>query len=103
MKIVEEKHNWLIDQQIDELEVLPPHTTTAHLPSEIRTQLKPHASDWIVLQQRHNWRHVKRDEFTRVFIKTKKGFYEWTDKSIDALRYKIAKSLVEIQNWSDSK
>ncbi|MGC0119040.1 T6SS phospholipase effector Tle1-like catalytic domain-containing protein [Pseudoalteromonas piscicida] len=73
MKIVEEKHNWLIDQQIDELEVLPPHTTTAHLPSEIRTQLKPHASDWIVLQQRHNWRHVKRDEFTRVFIKTKKG------------------------------
>ncbi|MEZ7207724.1 DUF2235 domain-containing protein [Pseudoalteromonas sp. DY56-GL79] len=73
MKIVEEKHNWLIDQQIDELEVLPPHTTTAHLPLEIRTQLKPHASDWIVLQQRHNWRHVKRDEFTRVFIKTKKG------------------------------
>ncbi|AXQ98335.1 T6SS phospholipase effector Tle1-like catalytic domain-containing protein [Pseudoalteromonas piscicida] len=73
MKIVEEKHNWLIDQQIDELEVLAPHTTTAHLPLEIRTQLKPHASDWIVLQQRHNWRHVKRDEFTRVFIKTKKG------------------------------
>ncbi|TMN33358.1 DUF2235 domain-containing protein [Pseudoalteromonas sp. S2755] len=73
MKIVEEKHNWLIDQQIDELEVLPPHTTTAHLPSEIRTQLKPHASDWIVLRQRHNWHHVKRDEFTRVFIKTKKG------------------------------
>ncbi|MCG7553305.1 DUF2235 domain-containing protein [Pseudoalteromonas sp. Of11M-6] len=73
MKIVEEKHNWLIDQQIDELEVLPPHTTTAHLPSEIRTQLKPHASDWIVLQQRHNWRYVQRDEFTRVFIKTKKG------------------------------
>ncbi|RXE85244.1 DUF2235 domain-containing protein [Pseudoalteromonas sp. A757] len=73
MRIVEEKHNWLIDQQIDELEVLPPHTTTAHLPSEIRTQLKPHASDWIVLRQRHNWRHVKRDEFTRVFIKTKKG------------------------------
>tara|TARA_B100001123_G_scaffold433692_1_gene558913 strand:+ start:132 stop:1067 length:936 start_codon:yes stop_codon:yes gene_type:complete len=36
-------------------------------------------------------------------IKTKKGFYEWTDKSIDALRYKIAKSLVEIQNWNDSK
>ena len=36
-------------------------------------------------------------------IKTKKGFYEWTDKSIDDLRYKIAKSLVEIHNWNDSK
>ena len=43
---------------------------------------------------------VKANE---IGIKTKKGFYEWTDKSIDALRYKIAKSLVEIQNWSDSK
>ena len=43
---------------------------------------------------------VKSNE---IGIKTKKGFYEWTDDSIDALRYKIAKSLVEIQNWDDSK
>ena len=41
---------------------------------------------------------VEEDE---IGIKTKKGFYEWTDESIDALKYKIAKSLVEIQNWDD--
>lgn len=73
MKVAEQKYEWLIDQKISELEVLPPHTTTANLPSEIKAQLKPHASDWIILQQRHNWRHVKHDEFTRVFVKTKKG------------------------------
>ena len=36
-------------------------------------------------------------------IKTKKGFYEWTDESITELKYKIAKSLVEIQNWGHSE
>ena len=41
---------------------------------------------------------VEEDE---IGIKTKKGFYEWTDESIEALKYKIAKSLVEIQNWDD--
>ena len=41
---------------------------------------------------------VEEDE---IGIKTKKGFYEWTDESIDALKYKIAKSLVEIQNWDN--
>ena len=40
-------------------------------------------------------------EIDEIGIKTKKGFYEWTDESIDALKYKIAKSLVEIQNWDD--
>ena len=41
---------------------------------------------------------VEEDE---IGIKTKQGFYEWTDESIDALKYKIAKSLVEIQNWDN--
>jgi 3-hydroxybutyryl-CoA dehydrogenase len=36
-------------------------------------------------------------------IKTKKGFYEWTDDSIHELRHKIAKGLVEIQNWDRQK
>ena len=40
-------------------------------------------------------------EVDEIGIMTKKGFYEWTDESIDALKYKIAKSLVEIQNWDD--
>ena len=40
-------------------------------------------------------------EIDEIGIKTKKGFYEWTDESIAALKYKIAKSLVEIQNWDN--
>ena len=40
-------------------------------------------------------------EIDEIGIKTKKGFYEWTDESITALKYKIAKSLVEIQNCAN--
>jgi len=43
---------------------------------------------------------VKANE---IGIKTKKGFYEWTDDSIYELRHKIAKGLVEIQNWDLQK
>ena len=39
----------------------------------------------------------------KIGIKTKKGFYEWTDDSIHELKHKIAKGLVEIQNWDRQK
>lgn len=38
-------------------------------------------------------------KYNEIGVKTKKGFYEWTDESIDQLKYKIAKRLVETQNW----
>ena len=35
-------------------------------------------------------------------VKTDKGFYDWTPKSTEALRRRIAHALVEIEEWPEA-
>lgn len=56
--------------------VYPPHTRAEKLPTEIRARLKPHFSHWLVLKPPENWRAMRSEGHTKLFVKTKKGYEE---------------------------